>query len=204
MKRIWIKYIVTCLLLMSVSLSINAQEFRQHWEKKVFAAYNLGGTSPFPIPAEIRKINYWKPGFGGTLAFHLTRWLDPNWGVTTGLAIDLKGMKVEADVKYLYTSLVVGEGDHSGKFTGTFSGKDQTNVRNGYLVLPLMAAWRPNDQWSVRLGGYVAFQNDAKFEGVASDGYIRNGGPSGEKINVERATYDFAEEVRSFDAGIMA
>ena len=98
MKRIWIKYIVTCLLFMSVSLSINAQEFRQHWEKKVFAAYNLGGTSPFPIPAEIRKINYWKPGFGGTLAFHLTRWLDPNWGVTTGLAIDLKGMKVEAEV----------------------------------------------------------------------------------------------------------
>ena len=112
MKRIWIKYIVTCLLFMSVSLSINAQEFRQHWEKKVFAAYNLRGNSPFTIPAEIRKINYWKPGFGGTLAFHLTRWLDPNWGVTTGLAIDLKGMKVEADVKYLYTSLVVGDGDH--------------------------------------------------------------------------------------------
>ena len=67
-----------------------------------------------------------------------------------------------------------------------------------------MAAWRPNDQWSVRLGGYVAFQNDAKFEGVASDGYIRNGGSTGEKINVESATYDFAEEVRSFDAGIMA
>ena len=60
--------------------------------------------------------------------FHLTRWLDPNWDVTTGLTIDLKGMKVEADVKYLYTSLVVGEGDHSGKFTGTFSGKDQTNA----------------------------------------------------------------------------
>ena len=49
MKRIWIKYIVTCLLFMSVSLSINAQEFRQHWEKKVFAAYNLGGTSPLSL-----------------------------------------------------------------------------------------------------------------------------------------------------------
>lgn len=130
MKNIWIIRIAACLLLLSVSTSVFAQEFRQNWEKKVFAAYNLGGTSPLPIPAEIRKINYWKPGFGGTLAFHLTRWLDANWGVTTGLAIDLKGMKVEADVKYLYTSLVVGEGDHAGKFTGTFSGKFCQNLQN--------------------------------------------------------------------------
>ena len=85
-----------------------------------------------------------------------------------------------------------------------YNGKNKTDMRNDYLVLPLLAAWRPAEQWRVRLGGYVAFQNNAQFEGTASDGYIRNGGPTGEKINVESATYDFADEVRSFDAGLMA
>lgn len=204
-KNKYILSIISGIMLLSGFVSsASAKEFREHWEKKVFAGYNIGGTSPIPLPAEIRQINSWKPGFGGTLAFHLTRWITPEWGLTTGLAIDLKGMKIDADVKYLQTSLVVGEGDRAGQFTGSFNGKNKTNMRNDYLVLPVLAAWRPVDRWRVRLGGYVAFQNAAKFEGTASDGYIRNGGPTGEKINVESATYDFAEEVRSFDAGLMA
>lgn len=43
MKNIWIIRIAACLLLLSVSTSVFAQEFKQNWEKKVFAAYNLGG-----------------------------------------------------------------------------------------------------------------------------------------------------------------
>ncbi len=181
-----------------------AQEFSSNWECKVFAGYNIGGTSPLPLPAEIRKINYWKPGFGGTLAFQATRWLSPKWGISSGLAIDLKGMKIGAEVKYLQTNLVVGEGDNTGTFSGTFSGKNTTDMRNDYLVIPVLAAYRPNEIWRVRFGGYVAVQNNAKFEGTASDGYIRNGGPTGERINVESATYDFADKVKRFDCGLMA
>lgn len=203
-KHILLSAALSALLLSGACPGVSAQGFRQYWEKKVFAAYNVGGTSPIPLPAEIRKINSWRPGFGGTLAFHLTRWITPQWGLTTGLAVDLKGMKIDADVKYMQTRLVVGEGDQSGQFTGSFNGNNKTDMRNDYLVLPVLAAWKPAERWRVRLGGYVAFQNAAKFEGVASDGYIRNGGPTGERINVESATYDFSDEVRSFDAGVMA
>ncbi|MDR2968306.1 MAG: PorT family protein [Tannerellaceae bacterium] len=181
-----------------------AQEYAdRQWEFKVYAAYNLGGTSPIPLPAEIRKISSWNPGFGGTMAFQATRWLTPEWGITSGLGIDLKRMKIEADVLYWPTSLVVGEGDQTGTFSGTFSGKNKTNIRNGYLVLPVMAAWRPLEKWTFRLGGYVALQQDPLFEGSAADGYIRNGGPTGDRIDVEQASFDFSDKVRKYDAGLM-
>ncbi|MDF9829226.1 porin family protein [Parabacteroides sp. PF5-6] len=179
------------------------QETNKEWEFKVYAAYNLGGTMPVPLPAEIRKIRSWNPGFGGTMAFHVSRWFTPEWGITTGLGIDLKKMKIKADVLYWPTSLVVGEGDQTGVFTGTFSGKNTTNTRNGYLVLPVMAAWRPVEEWTFRLGGYIALQQDPLFEGSASDGYIRNGGPTGDRINVEQASFDFSDEVRKYDAGLI-
>jgi hypothetical protein len=174
------------------------------WEYKVFAGYNLGGSTPLPLPAEIRRIHSWSPGIAGTLALHATRWLSSRWGITSGLAIDMKGMIIEADVKYLNTLLEVGEGDHTGTFSGMFSGRNKTTVRNGYLVIPLLATCRPPGTWTFHLGGYFALLRDANFEGKASEGYIRNGGPAGDRINIEMSTYDFSKHVRKTDAGIMA
>ncbi|MDR1937668.1 MAG: PorT family protein [Tannerellaceae bacterium] len=182
----------------------SAQLPGRQWECKMFAGYNLGASTPIPLPAEIRKIHSWSPGLNGTLAFHATRWLTTRWGVTSGLAIDLKGMAVEADVKYLNTNLVVGEGDHTGTFSGIFTGHNKTSVRNGYLVLPLLASCRPLRDWTFHIGGYFALQRDAKFEGSASDGYIRNGGPAGDRINVETSSFDFSDRVHKTDAGVMA
>ncbi|MDH6358229.1 porin family protein [Parabacteroides sp. PF5-9] len=206
MKNNRIQTVLVALLCVAacVATSVKAQDHYNHWEFKVFAGYNMGGTTPFPLPAEIRKINSWNPGFSGTLAFHVTRWLHPQWGITSGLAIDLKGMKIDADVKYWYTNLVVGEGDNTGTFSGLFSGKNKTHVRNDYLVIPLLATYRPWEQWTFRLGGYVASQRNARFDGAASEGYIREGGATGDRINVTQASYDFSDEVRRFDAGLMA
>ncbi len=195
---------IICLLAFRGIQPVEAQDSFRAWEFQVFAGFNMGGTTPVPLPAEIRSLNSWNPGLGGALAFRTTRWVTPAWGVTSGLAIDIKGMKVSADVKYWYTSLMVGEGDNTGHFAGTFSGENHTTARNGYLVIPLMAAWRPADRWTFRLGGYVASLQDARFEGTASDGYIRNGGPTGDRINIDRASYDFSDELRKTDAGLMA
>lgn len=181
-----------------------AQSKFHQWECQVFAGFNFGGTTPVPLPAEIRSLNSWSPGLAGTLAFRATRWVTPEWGITSGLAIDIKGMKVSADVKYWHTSLLVGEGDNTGTFSGTFSGENSTTARNGYVLLPLMAAWHPVDKWTFRLGGYFASLQDARFEGTASDGYIRNGGPTGDRINIERASYNFSDQLRKTDAGLMA
>lgn len=188
----------------SCTSALSQTESGRHWEYKAFAGYNVGGSAPLPFPAEIRRIHSWRPGTGGTLAFHATRWLTRQWGLTSGLAIDVKGMTVEADVKYLNTHLLVGEGEHTGTFSGMFSGRNRTKVRNGYLVFPLLASYRPFSAWTFHLGGYFALQRDSRFEGNASDGYIRNGGPAGDRINIEKSTFDFSEHVRKTDAGIMA
>jgi hypothetical protein len=184
--------------------SAMGQNTFRRWEYKVFAGYNIGGTSPLPLPAEIRKVHAWNPGFGGSLAFHITRWLTPEWGVTSGLAIDLKGMKIKADVMYMNTDLVIGEGDNTGSFSGMYTGYNETKVKNGYLVIPLLATYRPAEKWTFRLGGYYASMRDAKFEGSASNGYIRDGGPDGDRINIEKAMFDFSDNVRKVDAGLMA
>ncbi|MDR2809205.1 MAG: PorT family protein [Tannerellaceae bacterium] len=191
-------------IFLTTTLVAAQTESNKLWEYKGFAGYNLGGSSPLPLPAEIRKIHSWSPGIAGTLAFHATRWLNPRWGVTSGLAIDIKGMKIEADVKYLYTQLQVGEGDHTGTFSGIFTGRNKTTVRNGYLVLPLLATYRPSGLWTFHMGGYCAFLQDARVEGSASNGYIRNGGPAGDRINIEMSTFDFSEHVRKTDAGLIA
>ena len=203
MKTIYTKLLFIALFTMQLSVC-SAQDMFKYWEFKVFAGYNLGGTTPLPLPAEIRKIDSWSPGFAGTLAFQATRWITPEWGITSGMAIDLKGMVINADVKYMMTNLVIGEGDNTGYFSGMFTGKNKTKVRNGYLVLPLLGAWHPAEKWTFRMGGYFASRQDAKFEGTASDGYIRDGGPAGNHINIESATFDFSENVRKHDVGLMA
>ncbi|MDR2810708.1 MAG: PorT family protein [Tannerellaceae bacterium] len=189
--------------ILASTLAHAQQESNRRWEYKMFAGYNLGASTPLPLPAEIRAIRAWSPGVSGTLAFHVTRWLSAEWGITSGLAIDVKGMSVEADVMYMNTSLVVGEGDHTGTFSGLFTGRNKTSVHNGYLVVPLLAA-RRIAQCTFRLGGYFALNRDAKFEGQAFDGYIRNGGPAGDRINVEMSAFDFSDQIRKTDAGLMA
>jgi hypothetical protein len=175
------------------------------WEYKMFAGYNIGGTTPLPLPAEIRRIRSWSPeAFGGSVGLHITRRLTPNWGITSGLAIDLKGMRVESDVMYMNTSLVVGEGDHQGVFAGMFTGRNKIKVHNGYLVIPLLASYRTQGRWRFHGGGYVAFLQDIKVEGRASDGYIRNGGPAGDRINIEDSAFDFSDHAVKTDAGMMA
>lgn len=77
-------------------------------------------------------------------------------------------------------------------------------MRNGYVTIPLLATFRPYEKWTFYFGGYVSSLQDAKFEGSASDRYIRNGGPTGDKINVTEAIYDFSDEMSKVDAGIMA
>lgn len=203
MKTKYLKFALIALMAIQL-IPARAQDKIKLWEFKVYAGYNFGGTTPLPLPAEIRKIKSWSPGFAGTLAFQATRWITPEWGVSSGIAIDLKGMVIKSEVKYMMTNLVIGEGDNTGYFSGMFTGDNMTKVRNGYFVLPVLAAWRPHEKWTFRLGGYFASQQDAKFEGTASNGYIRDGGPSGNRVNIESATFDFSDDVKKVDAGLMA
>lgn len=58
------------------------------------AGVNIGGTSPLPLPKEIRKIESYSPGLAITLEGNITKWLDTpkKWGISVGLRLDNKNM----------------------------------------------------------------------------------------------------------------
>ena len=100
------------------------------WETHISVGYTIGGTTPIPLPSEIRKINSYRPGANLLLAVDFTRWFNSEWGITTGIGIGTQGMSISADVKYWNTDLVVGDGESTGRFTGT-----------GRWMLPPVRPW---------------------------------------------------------------
>ena len=177
----------------------------RHWEHAIRVGINVGGTTPIPLPAEIRKIESFTTGLNPILGVRSTRWFEPDgkWGITSGFTIEHKGMKESAQVKYWYTNLKVGEGDKRGEFEGTFSGFNETRIKNGYFTLPAMATYRLSSIWTFHAGGFFSWMHTSKFTGIADDGYIREGGPTGDIINVTSAEFDFSTDLNTIDAGLL-
>lgn len=201
------KYTIILLIgLLFLTNPLFAQTDDAKWTHEIRIGLNLGGTAPLPLPAEIRKINSFTAQVNPVIGIRSTRWFESNnqWGVSSGITIDYKGMNTSADVKYWHTDLVVGEGDQTGRFTGTFSGRNATKVKNGYFTIPVLASYRPFANWRFHAGGYFSWIHTSKFSGTATDGYIREGGPTGDRITVENSTYDFSDHLKDIDAGIMA
>ncbi|GHV49110.1 membrane protein [Bacteroidia bacterium] len=177
----------------------NAQEL---WEYKIQAGYNLGGSSPLPLPAEIRAIEKYSPEkFSPHVALEATRWFNEKWGISAQVALDSKGFTVRDKVKNMYTEIEI-DGNPDPQ-TGNFTGKNTTEVHNSYLTIPITAAYRASNRWLTQLGLYAAYLYQPRFEGTASDGYIRRGSPIGEKIDVPHASFDFSKEQNRFDYGLI-
>jgi len=168
------------------------------WEHNIVAGVNIGASTPVPIPNNIRKVISYSPEFNPKVGYELLYHFDRKWGIGLGAYLDYKGMKVEDEVLYLNTILVSGDAE----FKGTFSGKNQTTVRNAYVSFPIHATYDFNERWRVRLGMYGAWLFSSTFKGTVADGYIRNGGPTGEKVLISEASFDFSKEVNAFDFGV--
>jgi hypothetical protein len=173
----------------------------ESWEFKINAGYNIGGTSPLPMPVEVRKIEKFSPpAFAPHVALEVIRWFTPRWGLSAQLTLDYKGFTVKDSVLNLHTEIEM-DGD---PYTGNFTGHNETKIRNSYLTLPVMATYRISSRWIVQGGFYIAYLYSPSFTGTASDGYIRKGSPVGEKVEVPEATFDFSDELRNFDVGLQA
>lgn len=170
------------------------------WEFKINAGLNIGATSPLPLPEEIRKIESFSPPvFAPHVALEAIRRLNGKWGISAQLAIDYKGFDVESRAKSLYTEIEM----NNEKYTGNFTGKNTTRIHNSYLSLPVTAIYRINERWDIQAGMYAGYLYNANFKGTASDGYIRQGSPIGEKTIIDRASFDFSEKQRLFDYGVL-
>lgn len=173
------------------------------WEYEVRAGVNIGGASPIPMPAEIRKIESYNPKFNGVVEGVVTYWLNNNhskFGFSSGIRIEEKGMTTEATVKN-YSTQIHYDGT---RIAGFYTGRVNTRYNSTLLTVPLVANYRFNGTWKLRAGLFFAYRMDGEFSGSVSDGYLRENTPLGQKIVFEKdasAGYDFSKELRAFQWG---
>lgn len=168
---------------------------------KIVAGFNFGASTPLPIPDEIEKIKGWWPQFAPQLGYNIKCNPHPKWGLGSGILLNFKGMGTKSEVKYLYTQVVM-EKDKDTKLRGYFSGNNKMEVKTAYVTVPLYATYNFNEKWQVRLGGYASYLFSGEFTGTVSDGYLRVETPTGEKVEIEEATFDFGDDIRTFDLGL--
>ena len=211
MKSIRYFWIILSVWMFSLPLSAQDQEQDQETkhmglirsalvglEYRIKAGFNVGGTSPLPLPAEIRKLESYNPTIALSIEGNVCKKFDKRWGLMIGVRLETKGMKTDAQVKNYY---MVMKPEDGGELSGAWTGNVKTKVRNTYLSFPVLATFQISKRWGLRLGPYFSYVTSREFSGSAYDGYLRNGDPTGEKVNVTSATYDFSDDLRRFQWG---
>lgn len=173
-------------------------------EYEIKAGFNIGGTSPLPLPSEIRKINSYRPDLALSLGTNITKWLNKNHtiGFTFGVMVETKAMKTDATVKN-YGMAIIQEGE---VMQGMWTGKVKTKFRTSYLTFPIMAAFKVSPRWKVKTGPFFSVAIERGFSGHVYEGYLREGDPTGSKVEFtgdSKAYYDFSNNLRKFQWGIL-
>ena len=167
------------------------------------AGYSIGGTLPLPLPETIRSIDSYSltPSFLVGIDAQLP--LNEKWGIAAGLRYENKAMKAEVTTKSYHMEVIKGGSHLSGLFTGHVSQKSTQWM----LTVPVQATLELGRKVMLRGGPYVSFLLSKEFGGIASDGYLREGNPTGSKILMgdkegEWATYEFDDDLRTVQFGI--
>ena len=170
---------------------------------KARVGYNIGGTTPLPLPATIRSIDSYKltPSFIAGIDAQLP--LSAKWGIMAGLHFENKGMKGDVTTKAYYMELVRGD----QKMAGLFTGHVKQEVKQWMLTVPVQATLKLSNKVMLKGGPYLSFLVGKEFSGIAYDGYLRQHDPTGPKIEIgnkegEWATYDLDDDMRSLQFGI--
>lgn len=182
--------------------SLNKHFLNTNIEYEIRAQFSIGGSSPLGLPREIRKIESFNPGLQLGLEANATKWLtdEKKWGVRLGVRFESKGMKTKARVKNYLTEIVQDQ----SKVRGYYTGLVQTDVKNTYVTVPVLAVYNVADKWNLYGGFYFSALIDNSFTGYVSDGYLRQNTPVGTKITFEDgsfAPYDFSNELNKFQWG---
>ena len=182
---------IISILLVLVAVGASAQSWREYkgliWsalhglDYEFRAGVNIGGTSPLPLPAEIRSIDSYKPGLAISIEGNVTKWIDPQkkWGVGLGLRLESKSMNTKATVKNYGMEIF---NDAGGRTAGLWTGGVKTKADLSYLV-------------------------EGDFSGNVYEGHLRTPDATGTAVYFEGdniATYDFSDDLRKFQWGIQA
>lgn len=170
---------------------------------KARVGYNIGGTTPVPLPETIRSIDSYSLTPSIMVGLDAMLPLSAKWGISAGIHFENKAMKGDVTTKAYHMELDKGGSHLEGLFTGHVSQK----VTQWMLTVPVQANLMLSRKVVLRGGPYVSFLLSKKFYGIASDGYLREGNPTGAKIMMgdkegEWATYDFGDNMRSVQFGL--
>ena len=165
--------------------------------------YNIGGTMPMGMPASIRGLDSYKPRPSFTLALDAYKPLTEKWGMMAGFHFQTKAMETDARVKSYSMEMRQGGESLSGLFTGNVVTKTSQLV----VTLPLQATFNVSDAVRLKFGPYFSYALNNDFSGYAYDGYLREGDPTGAKVEMgneegTRGTYDFGSDMRRWQFGV--
>lgn len=214
------KYLIHILTIVSfLAISVRAQS-EDSWQKwgptsglkgGGFIArlgYVIGGTTPLPLPAEVRSINSFSPRGGVSLGIDGYRMFSKRWGVAAGAHFFWEGFHTSADVKSYYVWLEQEGNIQKGYFTGT----NVTTTQMCGVTLPMLATFRISPRWNVSAGPYLSLYFHQTFTGEVFDndegvGYLREDSPVGAKILMTRDNptpypEDFPEKMQPVALGI--
>lgn len=167
-------------------------------EYRVKAGIAIGGTLPLPVPLEIQQIQGFNPLLNISLEAEIFKAFSDAWAMSFGLRLETKGMKTDAKVKSYSMKMLASDG---GEVAGYWFGSVEMAVSNSYLTLPVLAIWKPSKRWDLKLGPYISYMINGNFSGSAYDGYLREDTPVGEKVEIDKAIYEFSSELRRMNWG---
>lgn len=174
------------------------------WEYSIKAGLSIGGTSPLPLPREIREIDHYSPGLATSIEGNATKWFDDKkrWGLTLGLRLENKNMTTKASVKNYGMKIINTNG---GELEGLWTGGVKTNVKNSYLTIPILANYKVSKRWKIVAGPYLSYLLDGNFSGHVYEGHLRTPDETGSRVDFTGesiATYDFSDNLRKLQWGM--
>lgn len=165
--------------------------------------YNIGATAPLGMPAEVRSLNSYSLQRNIQMGFDYEYLFTDHWGITSGLHLDKKAMKTDAQTKGYRMAMVQGGETIEGLFTGGVV----TKATTWSLSIPVQATYWVKPIWKLRFGPYISSNIDKHFNGYVYNGYLRKDNPTGERIEIgttadERGVYDFKDNMRRYQWGL--
>ena len=169
---------------------------------RLVVGFNFGGTTPMPLPAEVRGIDAYWPQFTPQMGYNILYRFASGWGVTSGLLLDLKGMGVKNHVKYMHTNVLLNEDGQT--LDGYFVGRNETILKVTYLTLPVYLFFVPGDNWKFKAGAYISYNYSSEFKGSVWDGYLRLNDFRDKMEILEKgeASFNFGGDMSRFDFGL--
>lgn len=182
------------------------QSYLRGWEYALKAGFSIGGTSPLPLPQEIRTINGYTPGgVAISIEGNTTKWFDEKkkWGITLGVRLESKKMTTDAGVKNYHMEII--NADNGKPLAGLWTGNVKTKVNNSYLTVPILANYKISNRWKLVAGPYFSYMIDGNFNGHVYEGHLRTPDATGQRVDFTGesiATYDFSNDLRKFQWGV--